>query len=258
MISKNLLKEFQNIAGQENTFAEKADLVTYSYDAAVLDPVSLDLLGSFGEGEVREPHDVVFQSADRLLVADTGNSRIAVYQVSGAKGTWVGEYTGDFYRPEGVAVHPDGRMYVTGAASNNILAMDGDRGVALAGGLSSPHDVAIAEDGTVWVADAGHDRLLQMSEDLKILKVLEGSPYDFDGPRYLDFDATGRMYVADKYAHQIKVVSPDGQLFYTLGEKRAGLGPGKFDRPEGVVVHGNEVWFSDTYNNRIVRYRISE
>ena len=225
---------------------------------AVLDPLSLELLGSFGEGEVSEPHDVVFQSSDRLLVADTGNSRIAVYQVSGLKALWVGEYRGDFYRPEGVAVHPNGRIYVTGAASNNILAIDKGGTLFRAGGLSSPHDVAVAPDGSLWIADAGHDRLVQVNEDLKILAVVEGSPYDFDGPRYLDFDAKGRLYVADKYAHRIKVITPDNSLFYTLGENGSGQGPGKFDRPEGVVIHKNQAWFSDTYNNRIVRYRISE
>ncbi len=27
---------------------------------------------------------------------------------------------------------------------------------------------------------------------------IEGSPYGFDGPRYLNFDDAGRLYVADK------------------------------------------------------------
>lgn len=39
MISKPLIKEFENILGKENVFLEEADLLTYSYDAAVLDPV---------------------------------------------------------------------------------------------------------------------------------------------------------------------------------------------------------------------------
>ena len=225
---------------------------------AVLDPESLALLGSFAEGEVSEPHDVVFQTDGRLLVADTGNSRIAVYEVSGTKGRLAGEYTGDFYRPEGVAVHPNGRIYVTGAGSGNIVALENGKTVAKAGGLSSPHDVAVASDGSIWVADAGNDRLVRMNADLKTLTVVEGKLYRFDGPRYLDLDDKGRLYVADKYAHKIKVLTPGNRLMYTLGEDRAGLGPGLFDRPEGVVIHRNQVWFSDTYNNRIVRYRISE
>jgi len=39
MVSPALLKEFKTILGSENVFSDKADLVTYSYDAAVLDPV---------------------------------------------------------------------------------------------------------------------------------------------------------------------------------------------------------------------------
>ncbi len=114
---------------------------------AVLDPVSLALVGSFAKGEVSEPHDVVFQADGKLLVADTGNSRIAIYEVSGAKGRFVGEVTGDFTRPEGVAVHPNGRIYVTGASSGNIVALNNGKTVAKVEGLSSPHDVAIAADG---------------------------------------------------------------------------------------------------------------
>ena len=225
---------------------------------AVLDPTSLALLGSFAQGEVSEPHDVVFQADGKLLVADTGNSRIAIYEVSGATGRYVGEITGNFSRPEGVAVHPNGRVYVTGAGSNNIVAIDNGQPVATAAGLSSPHDVAIAADGSVWIADAGNDRLLQMNADLKILTIIEGTPYDFAGPRYLDFDSQGRLYVADKYSHKIKVLNPNNRLMYTLGQDRAGLGPDKFDRPEGVVIDKQHVWFSDTYNNRIVRYRLSD
>jgi len=39
MIPRALLKEFQRVLGHENVFHEKADLLTYSYDAAVLEPV---------------------------------------------------------------------------------------------------------------------------------------------------------------------------------------------------------------------------
>lgn len=39
MISQSLLKEFQTKVGADNVFADDADRLTYSYDAAVLDPV---------------------------------------------------------------------------------------------------------------------------------------------------------------------------------------------------------------------------
>ncbi len=72
------------------------------------------------------------------------------------------------------------------------------------------------------------------------------------------FDDVGCLYVADKYSHQIKVLAADNTLILSLGSDHGELGPGKFDRPEGVTIRGSDVWFSDTYNDRIVRYRMVE
>lgn len=262
--------ELEFVAGSPQLYAEPHDVVlspdgvhlyvadNNNHRIAVLDPAGLDLLGTFGEGEVGAPHDVAFDAAGRLLVADTRNSRIAIYLVEGAEAELTGELKGTIRSPEGVAVHPNGRVYATGAASGNIEAFEGGEAVAAAGGLSSPHDVAVASDGTLWIADAGNDRLVHMTPELEVIGTLGGADYAFDGPRYLDFDQVGRLYVADKYANQIKVLAPDGTLMTTLGSAEAALGPGVFDRPEGVAIRGENVWFSDTYNDRIVRYRIIE
>jgi len=260
----------QFVGGSKQVFAEPHDIalspdVRRLYVAdnnndriAVLDPETLDVLGTFAEGEVGAPHDVAFDAAGRLLVADTDNGRIAIYEVSGAGTRLAAELRGAFRRPEGVAVHRNGRVYVTGAASGNIEAFEDGRSVGVAGGLSSPHDVAVAADGTLWIADAGNDRLVAMTPDLQVKAEISGPPYNFDGPRYLEFDSADRLYVADKYSHQIKVLAPDRSMLLTLGADRGGVGPGLFDRPEGVAVRGTAVWFSDTYNDRIVRYRVIE
>ena len=225
---------------------------------AVLDPETLEFLGAFGEDEVSAPHDVAFDASGRLLVADTGNSRIAIYDVSGGEGRLMGELRGAIRRPEGVAVHPNGRVYATGAGSGNIEAFADGKPAGAADGFSGPHDVAVAPDGRLWVADTGNDRLVVLSPELESLEMVAGPDYGFDGPRYLDFDDAGRLYVADKYAHQIKVLGHDARLLLTLGSGRGELGPREFDRPEGVAIRGADVWFSDTYNDRIVRYRIVE
>ena len=224
----------------------------------VLDATSLKQLGVFGAEEVSQPHDVVFDRQGRLLVADTGNSRIAIFQVSGDGGQLVGELRGSIRRPEGVDVHPDGRVIATGASSGNIAAFLDGREIAEAGGFSSPHDVQIDVDGVIWVADANNDRIVRLGDDLAITRVIGGKPYAFNGPRYMDFDESGRLFVADKYANAIKILSPDGTLLQVLGTLQAGHGEGVFDRPEGVEIRGDQVWFSDTYNDRIVRYRMSE
>ena len=101
-------------------------------------------------------------------------------------------------------------------------------------------------------------RIVQMDEKLEVLRILSGPPYDFNGPRYMDFDSQGRMYAADKYSNQVKIIAADGTLVQILGTKSAGKGEGVFDRPEGVEISGDRIWFADTYNNRIVLYEVRE
>ena len=64
------------------------------------------------------------------------------------------------------------------------------------------------------------------------------------------------MYVADKYSNSIKVIAPNGELIQVIGGEKSGKGPNLFNRPEGVEIHGKDAWFSDTYNDRIVRYKL--
>lgn len=224
----------------------------------VLDAESLTERGVFAEGEVSGPHDVVFDRHGRLLVADTHNHRIAIYEVNGATGRMVGSLEGRIRAPEGVGVHPDGRVFATGARSGNLVVFDDGEIVGEIAGFSSPHDVEFDPSGRAWIADASNDRMVRLDSSLDIDRVLAGEPYAFSGPRYMDFDAEGRMYVADKYTNKIKIITPDGELLQVLGTNRSGKGEGMFDRPEGVEIRGKDIWFSDTYNDRIVRYRVEE
>lgn len=261
---------FDMLAASAATYAQPHDIVLspdgqrlYVADnnhhrIVVLEPQSLQELGVFAQGEVSAPHDVDFDARGRLLVADTGNSRIAIFTVQGTSGRLVGSLRGQIRRPEGVAVHPDGRVLATGAASNNLVVYRDGKVMGEVGGFSAPHDVAVDPQGGIWVADAGNDRMVRLNDDLRVTAVLSGPPYHFNGPRYMDFDAAGRLFVADKYSHRIKVMAPHGQLLQVFGRATAGKGEGVFDRPEGVEIRGENIWISDTYNNRIVRYRMTD
>ena len=150
--------------------------------------------------------------------------------------------------------HPDGRVFATGAASGNLVLYRDGKVIGEVGGFSSPHNVAFGPAGGIWVADAANDRMVRLNDELQVMTILSGPAYNFSGPRYMDFDSAGRMYVADKNTHRIKVIAPDGKLIHVLGGPTSGKGEGVFDRPEGVEIRGDDIWFSDTYNNRIVRY----
>lgn len=219
----------------------------------VLDPLTLEHRATLGEGLVSAPHDVCFDRDGRLLVADTGNNRIAVFELEDMNASLVGEISERILSPEGVAVHEDGRVFATGAGSGNLVVYREGQVVAEKKGFSAPHDVEFDREGEVWVADANHNRMVQLNENMKVVRVVSGTPFDFSGPRYVDFDRLNRMFVADKYSNSIKVISPEGELVQVLGGGKSGI----FDRPEGVEIRGGDLWFSDTYNNRIVRYRMT-
>lgn len=222
---------------------------------AVLDAHTLALIDAFGEDRLRAPHDLALGRDGRLYVADTENGRIAIFTLQGTSGTLSGELRGRVDGPEGVLVHPNGRVYATGAWSDNVVAYRDGRVEYELRGLAAPHDLALAPDGRIWLADARNDRLLLLSESLEIVAERRGTPYDFDGVRYLDVLADGSVVASDKFSHSIKVIADDGRLLATLGQGRRGRGAGLFANPEGVAAAGESLWLSDSGNDRVVRYR---
>lgn len=224
---------------------------------AILDPDTLDLVAAFGSDHQSGTHDVDFDADGRVYVADTHNNRVTIYELDGFDARLVGELRERIRGPEGVLVHPNGQVYVAGAWSGNLVAYDRGRVVAELGGLRSPHDVELAHDGVnLWLADAGNDRLLLLSPKLEMLEELGGPKYDFSGVRYLDLTADGVLIAADKNNHVVKFIGPDRELRHVLGDGKPGRGIGKFRTPEGVEVRGEELWLSDSGNDRVVKYRL--
>jgi DNA-binding beta-propeller fold protein YncE len=221
-----------------------------------LDPDTLELVDAFGEDILRGTHDIDFDERGRMYVADTHQGRAAVFAMLGTRGELVGSLSERLSGPEGVLAHPNGLIYVAGAWSNNVVAFQGDEVVYELAGLSAPHDLEVAPDGRIWLADAGNDRVLLLSESLAVIRELSGPPFDFDGVRYLDVLPDGTLVAADKYTHTVKVIDPSGSLLATLGTGRPGKGDGVFRTPEGVESAGDMFWFSDSGNDRIVKYRL--
>ena len=226
---------------------------------AVLDPETLDIVEIIAAGKLPGVHDISFAPDGRVAVAVTGGNAVVVFAgIPGASSQPVAVLRAP--RTEGVLIHRNGRVYAMASGVGGLIAYEGDKIVAVAEGLFGAHDVAADKDGNIWVADNMSRRLVQYDADLKRLKVLDHSKYGFAGPRYLDIDAFGRLIVADQDAHRILMIDPNGpdggSLLGVIGDGMPGKGPNKFDDPEGVVVRGNQYFFSDSDNNRVVRYSV--
>jgi YVTN family beta-propeller protein len=229
----------------------------------VLDPDTLATVGHIGGDVLSSPHDVAFDGEGRLLVADSGNDRTVVFEVTGPQGHKVAVWGGEQASPEGVAVAADGRVYVTNAAAHTVLVLRQGRIVRRLGQHGDapdrfvrPHDIHVDSRDRVLIVDPGNNRIQVRDLELRLLRTLKGPGYDFNEPKYVTVDAAGWLYVADEYNNQVKVFDADFRPVATLGDGQAGKGPNRLRKPEGVEVRGDRLWVSDTYNDRIVLYRV--
>jgi DNA-binding beta-propeller fold protein YncE len=193
-------------------------------------------------------------------VADTGNDRIAIYEVKGAQAKLIGELKG-LAGPEGVAVARDGRVVVTNTRGATLSVFRDGRLERTVGGRGSrdgefanPHDVEVAADGSFYVVDSGNDRVQVFDAELRH-RATFGAALKLNGPKYLAFDGD-RIWLADEDNHRILLLDRAHQPLGVLGTGRRGRGAGEFHKPEAVLARAPHVWVIDTYNDRIVLLRV--
>jgi DNA-binding beta-propeller fold protein YncE len=226
----------------------------------VLEAMTLKLVGTFGERELSNPHDAEFDKAGRLLVADTGNDRIAIYEVKGTQPKLVGEMKG-LAGPEGVAVAPDGRVIVSNTRGATLSVFRdgalertiGGRG-SRDGEFANPHDVEVAADGSVYVVDSGNDRVQVFDAELRH-RASFGAALKLNGPKYISFDGD-RIWLADEDNHRVLLLDRAHRPLGVLGTGKQGRSAGEFRKPEAVLARAPFVWVIDTYNDRVVLLRV--
>ncbi len=165
-----------------------------------------------------------------IYVADSRNNRILHIAGDGSLlqewGTFADNTSGNapigtFYEPWGVAVGPDGSVYVTDTWNHRVQKFTED-----------------GEPVTTWG---------QYGQPIPEAPETKSS---FWGPRGIAVDSEGRVFIADTGNKRIAVFDEDGNYLTEFGT--AGLDPGQFDEPVGVAVaNDGTVFVTDTWNQRI-------
>lgn len=127
-----------------------------------------------------------------------------------------------------------------------------------AGGQASTETLA---NGTVVVTNPADGEWTAQTawrvvEDLRIGKAEGDEPYMFAAPVALEVDATGRLYVLDAQASQLRTFSADGKHVRSVGGQ--GAGPGELKQPMGMAAAPDgALWVVDPGNGRFTVFDTS-
>jgi len=188
-----------------------------------------------------------------------------------------GQAEGQLFGPRGIAIAPDGSLYVADMQNDRIQHFDQNGQLLQAWGSTSPGcpypgappegvptdtfcqpwDVAVSPDGRwVYVADTWNHRIMKFTADGTLVKYWAHAYYGQDdpegiwGPRGIAVDAQGRVFVADTGNKRILIFDADGNYLTQFGSP--GLLPGQFDEPVGLAFDANGyLYVADTWNQRV-------
>jgi uncharacterized protein (TIGR03663 family) len=173
--------------------------------------------------------------------------------------------------PRGVAVAPDGNIYVVDSAAAQVTAFRPDGTVAYQWGkkgtgdgeFAEPWGIAVAPNGDVYVADTWNHRIQRFDKSGTFLSKWGGfadakgqvgvQAGNFWGPRDLTITPNGSLLVADTGNKRIQVFDLEGHFVTMFGG--AGSEPGNLNEPVGITVDpSGNIYVADTWNHRIQKF----
>ena len=128
------------------------------------------------------------------------------------------------------------------------------------GEFSHPEGIAVAPDGSVYVVDSGNHRIQRFTA-AGAFAAQWGSPGtgegQFNWPHGITVDQQGDVYVTEVVGNRVQKFTSAGGFVTKWGS--AGEGEGEFAGPTGIAVDGDGyVYVLDSGNNRIQKFESYE
>lgn len=228
----------------------------------VADPLSLPAGTTIGFSA-----DLEFDANGHLWVLNRGPQPVAEFDENGKFIRAFGE--GQFgVRPHGITLDKDGSIWISDGSTHIVVKMDQQGKVLMTLGskgqrgewnesaqsrlLNEPNDVAIGPNGDIFVVQGhmpagGDPRVLKFDKTGKFLKTWGGKgtePGKFAVAHAIEFDAKGRLWVADRENQRIQIFDTEGN--FVSEKKYAGL-------PCGFDIGGSSVYMVNGFAGQILK-----
>lgn len=211
---------------------------------------------------LERPQAGTVDESGRVLVTDMGNASVFVFDETGGKLSVWRKATGtnDFIAPVGIAVGPEGQVFVADAELALIARLDRD-GNALVpfgkGQLRRPTGLAYEpKTKRLFVTDTQAHEIKVFDLDGNLLSTIgeqgEG-PGQFNYPTHIAV-LHEKLYVSDTLNARVQVMStPTGRYLGSLGKR--GLKMGNLVRPKGVATDSeHNVYVIESYHDYLLVY----
>lgn len=215
----------------------------------------------FNGVRLNEPLAVFYDAnADELLVADTGNTLLAIFKPDGMPEFTFGAETG-LGPSVGVLVDALGRIYsiTHGPTRVQVFSYRGeflrDFPFTDEDGPTEvqPTSMAAGPEGQLVIADNLRKRILVYDADWTFVRSFGhsgGGRGGFLAPGGVAVGPDGRIYVSDQRGTPVQAFSPRGR--YEAGWGEHALGAQNFSLPTGIAVHPDgRVFVTDTLRHDI-------
>ncbi|MGE0041478.1 MAG: hypothetical protein AB7H88_10160 [Vicinamibacterales bacterium] len=251
--------------------------------------------GTGQEARFYSPFGIAVDRAGTVYVADSYNSTVRRIEPGGVVTTLAGtaltpgdvDGTGAdarFDQPFGIAVGPDGNVYVSDATFNTIRRITPDGVVTTVAGRSRehglvdgvgadarfavPYGIAIDAAGTIYVVDHGNHAIRAVTPEGVVTTLAgtgtagytdgAGAEAQFTFPSGIAVNREGEIFVADTDNHAIRLVARDGTVTTVGGGGRVGSTDGdgpdaSFFNPKGVAVDRDGALYVADRGNHTVR-----
>lgn len=214
-----------------------------------------------------EPKDLMWPSKDqdevpRYLYLGEINGEANFHKPAGGGFIrWIADLiTGEavpviLQRPQSGMVDESGRIFVTDTSRRAVYVFDQQQGrmdiwenaVGLTH-FSSPTGIALGMDGEVFVADSNLGIVTRLNRRGESIGVIGKGV--LKRPVGVAFDTMqNQLYVADTYAHDIKVFDVEGDLLNTLGQR--GGGEAEFNFPTYITLNQGELYVVDSMDAHV-------